>query len=89
MINKHLPIARSLYTVTDALISSPERSLGCGEEYTGIVWRVPSLGVSARRRSRDESAELARFGKNRRRILAQPQPCERNRSLDWEQLALD
>ena len=60
MINKHLPVARSLYTVTDALISSPERSLGCGEEYTGIVWRVSSFGVSVRRRSRDESAQLAR-----------------------------
>jgi hypothetical protein len=32
MIHKHLPIAQSLHMVTDALISSPERSLGCGGE---------------------------------------------------------
>jgi hypothetical protein len=36
-----------------------------------------------------ESAELALYGKDRRRILAQPQPYERNTSLDWELLALD
>jgi hypothetical protein len=75
--------------VTDALISSPERSLAQRKEYTGAVWRVSSFGVSVRRRSRDESAEVARCGKDRRRILAQPQPYARNTSLNWEQLALD
>ena len=75
--------------VIDALISSPERSLTHEKEYTGTVWRVSSFGVSVRRRSRDGSAEVARCGKDRRRILAQPQPYERNTSLDWEQLALD
>lgn len=38
MIKRYLPIARSLYTVTDALISSLERSLEGGGENTGIVW---------------------------------------------------
>ena len=34
----YLPTARSLHMVTDALISSPERSLACGRKHTGIVW---------------------------------------------------
>jgi hypothetical protein len=65
--------------VRDALILSPERSLAHGKEYTGIVRRVSSFGVSVRRRSR---AEVAHPGKDRRRIFAQPQPYERNTSLD-------
>lgn len=34
----YLPTARSLHMVTDALISSPERSLACVREDTGMVW---------------------------------------------------